>query len=148
MELAETLNRRARMFAVLQALGFFAWQAGDGLARSDTSPAGFVGPAFMASGIGLGVWVVSLIVFFGVSWHAKKAGVFDIMNDEWSRHVRMKAAEAAFWATAIGVVVSMTATNFGVDGWLLLKVLTGLAVASFLLAYAWYDSRHEDGAHE
>lgn len=143
MDITDQLNQRARIFAALQAVGFFAWQAGEGVARAPGAPEALIGPAFLASGIGVGVWLVSLIVFFGNAWHAKKIGAFDLMNDEWALSVRKQAAEAAFWVTTAGVVISMTATNFGADGQLLLKVLTGLAVASFLLAYAWYDSRHE-----
>ena len=144
MDLADTLNARMRMFAILQAIGFFAWQAGEGLARSHHTPDGLIGPAFLISGIGLGIWLVSLIIFLGQAWRAKKAVGYDVLNDEWARDVRKRGAEAAFWIVTVAVVLSMTATNFGVDGQLLLKVITGLAVASFLLANVWFDSRHED----
>ncbi len=144
MDLADTLNARMRMFAILQAIGFFAWQAGEGLARFHHTPDGLIGPAFLISGIGVGIWLVSLIIFLGQAWRAKKAVGYDVLNDEWARDVRKRGAEAAFWIVTVAVVLSMTATNFGVDGQLLLKVITGLAVASFLLANVWFDSRHED----
>ena len=145
MDLADRLNARMRIFAILQAIGFFAWQAGEGLARSHQTPDALTGPAFLASGVGVGVWLVSLIIFFGQAWQAKKAVGYDVLNDEWARDVRKRAAEAAFWIVTIAVVVSMTATNFGVDGQLLLNLITGLAVSSFLIANVWFDSRGEAG---
>ena len=143
MDVAEKLNARMRVFFVLNAAGFFAWQAGDGFAMSAQIPDGLTGPSLLAGGVGFGLWLVTLIIIFGQAWRAKKLGIYDILSDEWSQRVRAQAAEAAFWITTVGVVVSMTATNFGVDGQLLLKLLTGLAVASFLGAHVWYDSRHE-----
>jgi hypothetical protein len=145
MDVAEKLNAQMRVLFALNATGFFAWQAGDGFAVSPQIADALTGPALLLSGIGFGLWLVTLIIVFGQAWRAKKLGVFDILGDEWSLRVRAQSAEAAFWITTAGVVVSMTATNFGVDGQLLLKLLTGLAVASFLGAFVWYDSRHEDG---
>lgn len=143
MDIAEKLNAQMRVFFALNAAGFFAWQAGDGFAASAQVPDALTGPSLILSGIGFGVWLVTLIIIFGQAWRARKLGVFDILSDEWSLRVRAQAAEAAFWITTVGIVVSMTLTNFGIDGQLLLKLLTGLAVASFLGSYVWYDSRHE-----
>ena len=143
MEAVEQINKRMRIFLILQAVGFFAWQAGDGLSASGQTPAGLVGPAFLASGIGFGIWLVSLIIFLGQAWRAKKIAGYDVLNDEWARDVRKRAAEAAFWVITIAVVISMTATNFGADGQLLLKFLTGLSVASFFVATVIYDRRGE-----
>jgi len=148
MDLAEQLTARLRIFAILQAISFFAWQAGEGVARSSQIPDALTGPAFLVSGIGVGVWLVSLIIFFGLAWQAKKAVGYDVLNDEWARDVRKRGAEAAFWIVTVAVVLAMTATNFGADGQLLLKVITGLAVSSFLIANVWYDSRGEDEAEE
>ncbi|MCR9128364.1 MAG: hypothetical protein NXI12_02475 [Alphaproteobacteria bacterium] len=145
MDVAEKLNAQMRIFFALNAAGFFTWQAGDGFAASAQIPGAFTGPSLLLSGIGFGLWLVTLIIIFGQAWRAKKLGVYDLLSDEWSLRVRAQAAEAAFWITTAGVVISMTLTNFGVDGQLLLKLLTGLAVASFLGSYVWYDSRHEDG---
>lgn len=143
MDVAEKINAQVRLLFVLNAVGFFAWQAGDGFAGSSQIPDAVMGPALIASGVGFGVWLVCLILIFGQTWRAKKLGAFDILGDEWAQRARAKAAESGFWIISIAVVLSMTATNFGVDGQLLLKILTGLAVAGFLLSYAWFDSRHE-----
>ncbi len=143
MDVAEKINAQVRLLYVLNAAGFFAWQAGEGFARSPQIPDAVMGPALIASGVGFGLWLVCLILIFGQTWRAKKLGVFDMLGDEWAQRARAKAAESGFWIISIGVVLSMTATNFGVDGQLLLKILTGLAVAGFLLSYAWFDSRHE-----
>ena len=143
MDIAERLNARMRVLFALNAAGFLAWQAGDGFAASAQVPEGLTGPSLLASGVGFGLWCVTLIIIFGQAWRAKKLGVYDILSDEWSQRVRAQAAEAAFWITTAGVVVAMTATNFGLDGQLLLKLLTGVAVASFLGSYVWFDSRHE-----
>ena len=145
MDVAEKINAQMRVFFLLNAAGFFAWQAGEGLARSSQIPETLAGPAFVASGIGFGVWIVALIIVLAQALRAKKLGVYDILGDEWAQRARAKAAEAAFWIITVAVVVSMTATNFGVDGQLLLKLLTGLAVAAYLCAYVWFDSRHEGG---
>lgn len=145
MDLADQLNQRLRLFTILQALGFFAWQAGGGLSQSSQTPDALIGPAFVASGVGVGVWLVSLIIYLGQAWYAKKAVGYDVLNDEWAIDVRKRAAEAAFWIITIGIVLAMTATNFGADGQLLLKILTGLSVASFLIANVVYDSRGEGG---
>ena len=40
----------------------------------------------------------------------------------------------------------MTASNFGADAQLLLKVNVGVAVSGFFLAYVWHDTRHEGDA--
>ena len=144
MALADQLKTRMRIFAVLQALGFFSWQAGEGFARSHQTPESLIGPAFIVSGVGVGVWLVSLIIFLSQAWHAKKAVGYDVINDEWARHVRKRAAETAFWLLTVAVVVSTTLANFGVDAQLLLQINTGLAVAGFLLANVYWDSRHED----
>jgi uncharacterized membrane protein len=143
MEAVESINKRMRILLILQAIGFFSWQAGDGVAGLGQTSSDLAGPAFVVSGVGFGVWIVSLIIFFGQALQAKKVAGYDVLNDEWARDVRKRAAEAAFWVITIGVVLSMTATNFGADGQLLLKVLTGLSVASFFVATVIYDSRGE-----
>lgn len=145
MDVAEKINAQMRVFFILNAAGFFAWQAGEGFARSPQIPQSLMGPALVVSGVGFGLWLVALIIIFGQSWRAKKLGVFDILGDEWAQRARAKGAEAAFWIVTVAVVLSMTATNFGADGQLLLKLITGLAVASYLCAYVWFDSRHEGG---
>lgn len=143
MDVIEQINKRMRIFLILQAIGFFAWQSGDGVVGLASAGSGLTGPAFVVSGVGFGIWLVSLILFFGHALNAKKIAGYDVLNDEWARDVRKRAAEAAFWVVTIGVVVSMTATNFGADGQFLLKLLTGLSVASFFVATVIYDRRGE-----
>ena len=142
MEAIEQINKRMRLLLIAQAVGFFAWQAGDGFAGLTLA-----GPAFVVSGVGFGIWLVSLILFLGQALQAKKIAGYDVLNDEWARDVRKRAAEAAFWVITIAVVLSMTATNFGADGPFLLKLLTGLSVSSFFIATVIYDRRGE-GADE
>lgn len=146
MDIAEKINAQMRIFFVLNAAGFFAWQAGDGLARSPQTPDALMGPALVVAGIGFGLWLVALIIVFGQAWRAKKLGVYDILGDEWAQRARSKAGDAAFWITTVSVVVASTVASFGVDGALLLSLLTGIAVASYLCAYVWFDSRHEGEA--
>lgn len=141
MDAIEQINKRMRMLLIAQAIGFFAWQAADGLAGLGLAFS--AGPAFVVSGVGFGIWLVSLILFFGQALQAKKIAGYDVLNDEWARDVRKRAAEAAFWVITIAVVLSMTATNFGADGQFLLKLLTGLSVSSFFIATVIYDRRGE-----
>lgn len=68
---------------------------------------------------------------------------YDVLNDEWAQHVRKKSAETAYWIILISIVSAMVLSNFGVDGQLLLKVLTGIGVSSFLLAAVVYDDQAE-----
>lgn len=148
MDQVEQISKRMRLLALAIAAGFFAWQVGDGMARSPQIGSELTGAAYIASGIGLGMWVVSLIIFFGQAWQAKKSVGYDVLNDEWAIDVRKRAGETAFWVVTVGVVLSMTATNFGADGQLLLKVLTGVSASSFLVASVYFDSRGEGGDEE
>lgn len=143
MDIAERLNRQARLLFILNGLGFFAWQAGDGLARAGFATSTLAGAGLVAGGIGFGLWLVTLILVVGITWRARRAGVFDIMGDEWAKRARAKAAETGFWVATIAIVLAMTASNFGVDAQFMLKVLTGLAVASFLITYAVFDAQHD-----
>lgn len=143
MDIAERLTKRARLLFWLNGLGFLTWQAGDGLAMSDYTTGAATGTALIAGGIGFGVWLVSLILVLGLGWQARRAGVYDILGDEWSKRARARAAEAAFWIVTISVVVCMTLSNFGFDAQFALKLLTGIAVASFLISYAIYDAQHD-----
>lgn len=143
MDIEDRLTKRARLLFWLNGLGFFAWQAGDGLAMAGFTGRAATGSALIASGIGFGVWLVSLILVLGLGWQARRAGLYDILGDEWAKHARARAAEAAFWIVTISIVVCMTLSNFGFDAQLALKLLTGLAVASFLIAYAIFDAQHD-----
>lgn len=143
MATTDALAKRLRLLLVLQAIGFFAWQAGDGVAGSDQIANSLQGPAIVISSSGMGLWLATLIFYLGQAFQAKKQFGYDVLNDEWARDVRKKASETAFWVCAIGIVTAMTATNFGADGQLLLKVLTGLAVSSYFLANVYWDTRGE-----
>ena len=137
------LQSRMRILLILQAIAFFCWQAAGGVSTSDQLPQSWQGPAYIISGMGVGLWVVGFILYMGNVFQAKKLMSYDVLNDEWAQHVRKKAAETAFWITMIGTVISMTLTNFGVDGALLLKILTGISVSSFLMAAVIYDREAE-----
>ncbi len=146
MDAVERISGRMRWLLIAQAIGFFCWQAGDGLAHSDQIAALVANPAELISLIGAVLWLISMLAFFAQAHKAQRDGLHDILNDEWAQHVRGRAAETAFWALCIGVVGSMTATNFGLDAQMLLKINVGVAVSSFFLAYVWHDSRHEGEA--
>ena len=141
MDTADQLQARSRIFAALTAIGFFAWQAADGLARSDFAPEGLVGPAYLISGVGAGLWIVSLILLLGAAFQARARGLFDVLNDELAVATRRKAMETAFYINTFTAVIFMTLGEFDVDRQFLLKTLVGVSVASFLLAYVWYDAR-------
>ncbi|XBQ15669.1 MAG: hypothetical protein ABL308_12000 [Oceanicaulis sp.] len=143
MDLADKLNAQIRVLFVLNAAGFFLWQSGDGLAGSAQIGGEISELARLVSIIGFAIWVIALFVVLGQTWRAKRLGVYDVLSDEWAQRARARAGEAGFWIVTVGVVLAMTATNFGIDGQLLLKALTGLAVAGYLGAYVWFDSRHE-----
>ncbi len=146
MDQLEVINARMRVYLLCQAVGFFAWQAGGGVSGSEQLPASFAGPGLVVSLIGFGLWLLTLLLYFADAWRAYKTVGHDVINDEWSRDVRRRAAEAAFWVVTISTVLAMTISNFGVDGGFLLKVLTGLSVSSFFVATVLYDRRGEDEA--
>lgn len=142
----ETINLRMRAFLLCQAAGFFAWQAADGIGTSHQTPDSWMGPGLVISGIGFGLWLVTIILYFGDAFRAYKTVGYDIINDDWARDVRRRAAEAAFWVITVATVLAMTFNQFGVDGGMLLKILTGLSVSSFFLAAVHYDRKGESGA--
>lgn len=148
MDELEKINVRMRALLLCQAAGFFAWQAADGIGSSHQTPDSWMGPGLVISGIGFGLWLVTIILYFGDAFRAYKTVGYDIINDEWARDVRRRAAEAAFWVITVATVLAMTINQFGLDGGLLLKVLTGLSVSSFFLAAVHYDRRGETGAEE
>lgn len=146
MDGVEHITARMRWLLLVQAAGFFLWQAGEGLARSDQIAEAIGQPAGLAALIGGAVWVLGLAAYFAQAWRAKQAGLYDLLNDEWAQHVRKRASEAAFWVLAGSVVISMTLSYFGLDAALLLKINVGVAVSGFFLAHVWYDTRHEGEA--
>lgn len=148
MDQFERINARMRVLLLGQAAGFFAWQAGGGVSNSDQLPAAFTGPGMTVSLIGFGVWFITLLLYFADARRAYKTLGYDLINDEWARDVRRRAAEAAFWVITIATVLAMTLSNFGIEGALLLKVLTGLTVSSFFVATVWYDRRGDEGPEE
>ncbi len=143
MDAADQVLGRMRPLLLLQAAGFLAWQAGDGIAGGLSAPSTGLPPAIMISLAGAMVWLVSLLAYFYLAWQAKKDGIYDILNDEWAQHVRKRASETAFWVLMISVVASMTASKFGVDAAMLLQVNVGISVASYFIATVWFDSRNE-----
>jgi hypothetical protein len=145
MDELETINLRMRAFLLCQAAGFFAWQAADGIGTSHQTPDSWMGPGLVISGIGFGLWLVTIILYFGDAFRAYKTVGYDIINDDWARDVRRRAAEAAFWVITVSTVLAMTFNQFGVDGGMLLKILTGLSVSSFFLAAVHYDRKGESG---
>lgn len=146
MDQLEKINARMRIYLLCQAAGFFAWQAGGGVSGSEQLPASFSGPGLVVSLIGFGLWLVTISLYFLDARRAYKTVGHNVLNDEWARDVRRRAAEAAFWVITIATVLAMTLTNFGVEGALLLKVLTGLSVSSFFVATVVYDRRGDDDA--
>ena len=146
MDIVDQITIRMRILLLVQAAGFFTWQAGEGLARSEQVASAVSQPAALAALVGGAVWAVGLIVYFAQAWRAKKGGLYDILHDEWAQHVRKRASETAFWVLMISVVVSMTLSNFGVDAMLLLKINVGVAVSSYFLANVWFDTRHESAS--
>lgn len=148
MDQFERINARMRLLLLGQAAGFFAWQAGGGVSRSEQLPAALTGPGLTVSLLGFGVWFITLLLYFADARRAYKTLGYDVINDEWARDVRRRAAEAAFWVITIATVLAMTLSNFGIAGALLLKILTGLSVSSFFLATVWYDRRGDEGPEE
>ena len=148
MDQFERINARMRVLLLGQAAGFFAWQAGGGVSNSDQLPAFLNGPGMTVSLIGFALWLVSISLYFLDARRAHKLFGYDVINDEWARDVRRRAAEAAFWVITIATVLAMTLSNFGIEGALLLKVLTGLTVSSFFVATVWYDRRGDEGPEE
>ena len=146
MDVIDQITGRMRTLLLIQAAGFFTWQAGEGLARSHQVVEAVSQPAAVAALVGALAWAAGLIIYFTQAWRAKQRGLYDLLNDEWAQHVRRRASEFAFWALTVSIVVSMTVSNFGVDAQLLLKLNVGVAVSGFLLANIWLDSRHEDEA--
>ena len=144
MDAADKISRRMRLLFWLTALGFFFWQAGDGLARAEFAGPVLTPAGLMAGSIGFGVWIVALILVLGVCSHARRAGVYDILGDEWAQRARAKAGEAGFWVLTVSTVIFMTLSNFGIDAQFLLKILTGISASSYLIAYALFDARHDD----
>lgn len=148
MDQFERINARMRLLLLGQAAGFFAWQSGGGVSSSDQLPATLTGPGLTVSLLGFGVWFITLLLYFADARRAYKTLGYDVINDEWARDVRRRAAEAAFWVITIATVLAMTLSNFGIEGALLLKVLTGLSVSSFFVATVWYDRRGDEGPEE
>lgn len=144
MDQLERINARMRVLLLCQAAGFFAWQAGGGVANAEQLPAALTGVGMPVSLVGFGVWFITLLLYFADARRAYKTVGYDVINDEWSRDVRRRAAEAAFWVITIATVLAMTLSNFGVEGALLLKILTGLSVSSFFVATVIYDQRGDD----
>ena len=143
MDQLDALNARMRVCLLCQAAGFFAWQAGGGVAASEQMPASLSAPGLVVSLLGFGLWLVTISVYFMDARRAYKSVGYDVINDEWARDVRRRAAEAAFWVITLCTVLAMTLSNFGVEGALLLKILTGLSVSSFFVATVLYDRRGE-----
>ena len=146
MDQLEKINARMRVYLLCQAVGFFAWQAGGGVSKSEQLPGALTGPAILVSLVGLGLWIITLALYFGNARQASRMYGYDVINDEWARDVRRRAAEAAFWVITIATVLAMTLSNFGIEGALLLKILTGLSVSSFFVATVVYDRRGDDDA--
>ena len=143
MDQLEALNARMRVCLLCQAASFFAWQAGGGVAASEQMPASLSATGLVVSLLGFGLWLVTISVYFMNARRAYKSVGYDVINDEWARDVRRRAAEAAFWVITLCTVLAMTLSNFGVEGALLLKILTGLSVSSFFVATVLYDRRGE-----
>ncbi len=141
----DTVARQARPLFVLNGLAFFIWMTAGGAEFAGMTEGALRGPAFLAQGVGFGLWVVTLILIVGVSWRAKAMGVFDRLSDEWALRARTKAAEFTCWVMIIGAALFQTVSNFGVDGGFLLKVLLGLGVASYLIAYARFEGAGDTG---
>jgi len=143
----DAIARQARPLFVLNGIAFFVWMTANGAEFAGLVPDDIRGAAFLASGIGVGLWIVTLILIIGVTWRAKAMGVFDRLSDEWALRARSKAAELGFWVLVTGAAIFQALSNFGVDGGFLLKVLLGLGVASFLIAYARFEGAG-DGPEE
>ncbi len=146
MDVVDQITARMRALLLVQAAGFFAWQAGEGLARSAQIPDAISQPAAIAALIGGAVWAVGLFAYFAQAWRARRRGLYDLLNDEWAQHARKRASESAFWILMVSVVISMTLSNFGLDAMLLLKINVGIAISGYFLANVWFDTRHEGDA--
>lgn len=146
MDAADRVAARMRPLFLLQAAGFFAWQVSDGVASSQSASPDTIGIASLVAIGGCGVWLVSFLIFALLAWRAKKDGIYDLMQDEWSQHVRKRAAEVGFWVLLVCTVVGMTATKFGVEASILLQTNVGIGVAGYILASLWLDSRDEGDA--
>ena len=144
MDVIDSINARMRVFLLIQAIGFFCWQTAGGVSAYTAPALGLAGPASFISYLGAIIWAASLLLYLSDAARAKKVLGRNVLNDDWAKHVRQKAAEAAFWILMIGVVSSMALTAFDVNGALLLKLLTGLSISSFFVASVIYD-RQGDG---
>ena len=140
------MKTHMRMVLLMQAGGFFCWQAIGALPTFEHTPSGLLGPAFIISGMGFGLWVVSFILFIASAVRAHKLLGYDLFKDTEAVKTRREASETAFWITTVGLVSAMTLHSLGVEGVFLLRVLTGLAVASFLAFAAIYDGQSNSDA--
>lgn len=143
MDAVDRVMGRMRPLLLLQAAGFFAWQAGDGVATADSASREMINVAIWVSMAGAATWIIAITVFFYLAWKAKQDGIYDIMQDEWAQHVRKRAAEAAFWVLTVCTVVTMTISKFGVEASMLLQLNVGVSVAGYFLATVWFDTRSE-----
>lgn len=142
---ADAIARQARPLFVLNGLAFFIWMTAGGAEFAGMTEGVLRGPGFIAQGVGFALWVVTLILIFAVSWRARAMGVFDRLSDEWALRARTRAAEFTCWVMIIAAAVLQTVSNFGVDGGFLLKLLLGLGVASYLIAYARFEGEGDAG---
>jgi len=79
-DLSVSLARRVKLFTRLLGIGFACWQSGEALIafRPDS---GMSGLAYILSGIGMSLTIVSVILVAGAVFHARKAKAFDAFSD-------------------------------------------------------------------
>ncbi|KAA5804694.1 hypothetical protein F1654_01440 [Alkalicaulis satelles] len=132
-DLALQLRGRIRLFALINGAAILGWRVGEAMAAHMGAGAGFI-----LSGIGMALWIVSVIVLFGQGWHARKAGVFDLVGDAWARRLHRDALAGAAAGAALGYGLAMLIDGTGAER--LTLPLAG-AAAGFLFSWVALDVR-------
>ncbi|MCC5996147.1 MAG: hypothetical protein JJU18_07240 [Oceanicaulis sp.] len=139
-DLARQLRGRVRLFALINAGAILAWRVGEALAAQI---AGAAGAGFILSGIGMALWIVSVIVLFGQGWHARKAGAFDLVRDAWARRLHRDALAGAAGGAVAGYALALMLDGSGAER---LTLPMAGAAAGFLITWVVLDvRRHGQG---
>lgn len=139
--LARQLRGRLRLFALINAGAVVSWRGGEVLTAQLQGLAAGVG--FVLSGIGLALWVVSVIILTGQVLHARKAGAFDLFRDAWAQALHRDALVGAAAGAVTGYALALAVAGTGAER---LTLPVAGAIAGFLIAWVALDvRRHGQG---